>query len=120
MNDRRYFELIGGPVGRFWEIHVEGTRVLTRYGEVGSEGQAMMREARSEEGARLLRRKLIQEKLAKGYAEEARPAPKRPTASGRARPREATRTWSDEAGDEVAAEVAGAVVGAVFDWFGDD
>jgi len=114
VNERRYFELIGGPVGRFWEIHVEGTRVLTRYGTVGSEGQAMMREASSEEAARLLRRKLIQEKVHKGYVEEPRPVPRR------ARAEEPARTADEGVLDEVAGQVVVGAVSALFDWFGDD
>jgi predicted DNA-binding WGR domain protein len=120
VNERRYFELIGGPVGRFWEIHVEGTRVLTRYGEVGSEGQAMLREAGSEEAARLLRRKLIQEKLDKGYVEEARPVPRRAAARGRARAVVPARTADDGVLDDVADQVVSGAVSALFDWLSDD
>lgn len=77
---KRYFEFSEGTSNKFWEVWVEGTKVLTRYGKIGASGQTTVKDEGSPAGAQKLHDKLVGEKTKKGYAEKggspaAAPAP---------------------------------------------
>ena len=40
---KRYFEFSEGASNKFWEVWVEGNKVLTRYGKIGAAGQTTTR-----------------------------------------------------------------------------
>jgi DNA ligase-1 len=69
--EARYFELTDEKSNKFWEIRIEGARLLTRYGKLGSAGQTTLKELASEAVATAERDKLIAEKRRKGYLERA-------------------------------------------------
>ena len=75
---KRYFEFSEGTSNKFWEVWVEGTKVLTRYGKIGASGQTTVKDEGSPAGAQKLHDKLVGEKTKKGYEEKgggAAPAP---------------------------------------------
>lgn len=67
---RRYFEFSEGTSNKFWEIWIDGTRVLTRYGKIGANGQTTVKDEGAPAGAQKLYEKLIREKTGKGYQEK--------------------------------------------------
>lgn len=67
---KRYFEFSEGTSNKFWEVWVEGTKVLTRYGKIGASGQTTVKDEGSPAGAQKLHDKLVGEKTKKGYAEK--------------------------------------------------
>lgn len=69
MSQKKYFEMVEGSSAKFWEISVEETKVLTRFGRIGSQGQSSEKEESSAEKAVALYEKLIAEKTKKGYQE---------------------------------------------------
>jgi uncharacterized protein YwqG/predicted DNA-binding WGR domain protein len=69
----RRFEFVGGSSEKFWEITVAGTEVTVRFGRLGSSGQTQTKSFESEHAAVAHAAKLIEEKLAKGYAEVTAP-----------------------------------------------
>ncbi len=77
---RRYFEFSEGASNKFWEVWVDGGKVLTRYGKIGASGQTTVKDEGSADAAQKLHDKLVREKTGKGYAEksgggDAAPAP---------------------------------------------
>ena len=72
---RRMFEFADGKSNKFWEVWRDGTKVTTRWGRIGTNGQEKVKELASPEKATTELEKLIAEKLRKGYrAIEAQPA----------------------------------------------
>ena len=67
---KRYFEFSEGTSNKFWEVWVDGTKVLTRYGKIGASGQTTVKDEGSPAGAQKLHDKLVGEKTKKGYAEK--------------------------------------------------
>jgi predicted DNA-binding WGR domain protein len=66
----RYFEFVEGSSSKFWEVRLEGTAVMTRYGRIGSDGQETMKEYDSDAKAKKEYDKLVAEKTKKGYVEK--------------------------------------------------
>jgi uncharacterized protein (TIGR02996 family) len=66
----RHFELVEGTSSKFWEIALEGTSVITRYGRIGADGQSTTKELDSKAEAFKEYDKLIAEKTKKGYEEK--------------------------------------------------
>jgi predicted DNA-binding WGR domain protein len=69
----RYFEFVGGPSGKFWEVSQSGCAMTTRWGRIGSAGQSKTKAFADEAAAADQVAKLIAEKTREGYVE--RPAP---------------------------------------------
>ncbi len=67
---RRYFEFVEGTSSKFWEIRVEGSAFLTRYGKIGTDGQTTQKDWDSPERAQAEANKLVVEKTKKGYQEK--------------------------------------------------
>lgn len=68
---KRYFEFSEGTSNKFWEVWMEGTQVLTRYGKIGANGQTTTKNEGTPEKAQKLYDKLVKEKTGKGYVEKA-------------------------------------------------
>ncbi len=83
---KRYFEFSEGTSNKFWEVWVEGTQVLTRYGKIGASGQTTVKDEGSADAAQKLHDKLVREKTGKGYVEQggAKPAPAAAPAAAKA------------------------------------
>jgi predicted DNA-binding WGR domain protein len=62
-----YLELSDGAAHKFYEVNVEGTRVIIRYGRIGTEGRREENAFESEGQARAFAQRKIEEKLRKGY-----------------------------------------------------
>jgi uncharacterized protein (TIGR02996 family) len=71
----REFQLVEGKSAKFWAVEVQGESYTVRYGRIGTAGQTQTKELGSPAEARKAAQKLIAEKVAKGYAEKAAPAP---------------------------------------------
>ena len=67
---KRYFEFSDGSSNKFWEVWVDGTNLMTRYGKIGASGQTTIKNEGSPEGAQKLHDKLVREKTGKGYQEK--------------------------------------------------
>lgn len=65
----RRFEFIGGTSAKFWEIERTGSQVIVRYGRIGTVGQSQTKAFADGAAARTHANRLIDQKLAKGYAE---------------------------------------------------
>ena len=65
----RYFEFVEGTSNKFWEIRLDGTSVITRYGKIGTAGQATTKAFDSKAQAFKELDKLVNEKTKKGYEE---------------------------------------------------
>ena len=65
----RRFELDDGSAQKFWEVAVEGSEVVVRYGRLGSQGQRNAKSFPDVAAARKHVDKLIEEKTGKGYTE---------------------------------------------------
>ncbi len=65
----RYFEFIGGGSRKFWEITIEGSRHTVRFGRIGTQGQTKTKSFRTPADAQRDARRLVSEKLRKGYVE---------------------------------------------------
>ena len=65
----RRFELVDGSSNKFWEVTVEGSAVVTRYGKIGASGQMTTKDEGSPDKAQKLYEKLVREKTGKGYVE---------------------------------------------------
>ena len=65
----RRFELVDGSSNKFWEVVVEGSAVVTRYGKIGAAGQTTTTDEGSPDKAHKLFEKLVREKTGKGYQE---------------------------------------------------
>ena len=66
---KRCFEYTEGTSSKFWEIWVEGSSFITRYGRIGSSGQETVKDVGTPEKAKQQCDRLIAEKLKKGYVE---------------------------------------------------
>ncbi|MER5338434.1 DUF4132 domain-containing protein [Micromonospora sp. NPDC002717] len=82
---------IGAGSAKFWQVSQDGAELSIRFGRLGSTGQAQVKEFDTAEAATAAMRKLVAEKLRKGYTEgtvTAVPAPAvgQPTATAAARP----------------------------------
>ena len=71
---RRYFEFIGGNSCKFWEVALAGQSVTVRFGRIGAKGQTQTKLFADGAVATRTARRLIREKLGKGYAEKPLPA----------------------------------------------
>jgi predicted DNA-binding WGR domain protein len=67
----REFQLVEGKSAKFWAIEVVGSNYTVRFGRIGTAGQTQTKELDTPAEARGAARKLIAEKLAKGYTEKA-------------------------------------------------
>ncbi len=67
---KRYFEFSEGKSNKFWEVELEESRVITRYGKIGAAGQTTVKDEGTAEGAQKLQDKLVREKTGKGYVEK--------------------------------------------------
>lgn len=61
------FEIREGSSNKFWEISLEGTTFTTKWGRIGTNGQAKTQSFDSEEAAKKEHDKLVREKENKGY-----------------------------------------------------
>jgi predicted DNA-binding WGR domain protein len=61
------YEFSEGSSNKFWQIDLDGTSFTTTYGRIGTDGQTTMKEYDSEEKAEKEYKKLIAEKVKKGY-----------------------------------------------------
>jgi len=101
MNNIRRVELVEGSSSKFWEVWVEGAYVHTQYGRIGGSGQRTQKDAGSVTAAETVSKKLLAEKLKKGYRDVTPTAAKteaRPAASKRdanAPPPLAAKTFDD-------------------------
>jgi uncharacterized protein (TIGR02996 family) len=71
----REFELIEGKSAKFWAIDMQERSYRVRFGRIGTAGQTQIKEFRNEAEARKASKKLIAEKLAKGYTPKAPTSP---------------------------------------------
>ncbi|WP_441248518.1 WGR and DUF4132 domain-containing protein [Kitasatospora sp. McL0602] len=65
----RRWELVGDGSAKFWEAAAEGATVRVRYGRIGTEGRAQVKELDSVAAAEAHFGRLVAEKERKGYAE---------------------------------------------------
>src|SRR5437016_4960414 len=65
----RRFEFRSGTSAKFWEIALDESAHLVRFGRIGTDGQEQRKEQASADKARLAHDKLIAEKLRGGYLE---------------------------------------------------
>jgi predicted DNA-binding WGR domain protein len=56
-----------GEIDKFWEAAVDGSRLILRWGRVGTKGQLQLKSFPDEEAAGREMEKLIREKMGKGY-----------------------------------------------------
>jgi predicted DNA-binding WGR domain protein len=66
---KRYFEFTGGTSHKFWEITMNDQEHTVRFGRIGSVGQQKTKSFASAMEAEKDARRLINEKLGKGYVE---------------------------------------------------
>lgn len=66
---KRRFEFSEGKSNKFWEIELAGNSVITSWGRIGTSGQSLTKQCASEQTAKELYEKLVQEKAGKGYTE---------------------------------------------------
>ena len=71
---KRCFELIGGGHRKFWTVEVVGRNYLCTFGRIGTKGQTQVKTFDYNEAAESYARKMIREKLDKGYMETAKTA----------------------------------------------
>jgi predicted DNA-binding WGR domain protein len=71
-SQKRYFELFGanGKPQKFWEIDYQGDQFVVRYGKSGGAAQTSTKAFPDASRAQQSARKLITEKVAKGYVEK--------------------------------------------------
>lgn len=76
MMSKRYFEYTGADAGRgtsasakFWEVDVDGSTLIVRFGKIGATGQTTRKEFSDAAAAQGEADKLIAQKVKKGYAE---------------------------------------------------
>jgi predicted DNA-binding WGR domain protein len=65
----RYFEFSEGTSNKFWQIWMEGTSVLTKYGRIGAAGSTTVKDFGDDAKATKEYDKLVNEKTKKGYEE---------------------------------------------------
>ena len=66
---KRYFEYIDDKSSKFWELSVTGKKIKVRYGKIDTEGQTTLKEMETAADAKIQAKKLVLEKIKKGYAE---------------------------------------------------
>ncbi|WP_435018446.1 WGR domain-containing protein [Tundrisphaera sp. TA3] len=69
---KRYFEFTSEGSGKFWEVACEGSEMTTRWGKLGSNGQAKTKTFDSPEKAAAETAKIIAQKVKEGYVEKSR------------------------------------------------
>ncbi|HEY1602866.1 MAG TPA: WGR domain-containing protein [Pirellulales bacterium] len=67
----RRFEFVGGNSAKFWEIEINNTSVIVRYGRLGTNGQQQEKHFADTAAAHDHAEKLVAEKTRKGYRETA-------------------------------------------------
>lgn len=67
------YEFVEGKSSKFWEIELDGSQVTTRWGRIGSKGQAKTKDLDSPEAAQKEYDKLVKSKTKKGYQEVGAP-----------------------------------------------
>jgi uncharacterized protein (TIGR02996 family) len=70
LTGERYFEFVEGTSSKFWAISMEDSSVKTRYGKIGTAGQATVKEFDDRAQAFKEFDKLVAEKTKKGYEEK--------------------------------------------------
>jgi len=65
----RHFEFTGGSSRKFWDISVSGNSFTVRFGRIGTAGQSQTKSFANNARAESEAKKLIAEKLKKGYVE---------------------------------------------------
>ena len=77
---KRYFEFTGADSDRgtsasakFWEVEVDGSTVVVRFGKIGATGQTTRKDFADAEAAEGDAAKLIGQKVKKGYVETPSP-----------------------------------------------
>jgi predicted DNA-binding WGR domain protein len=68
---QRRLEFVSGSSAKFWEVRVQGSEVLIRFGRIGAEGQRQTLVFSSPAEALRQAEKRVQQKLDKGYREVA-------------------------------------------------
>lgn len=63
------YEYQQGDSHKFWEVDVSGVELTTRWGRIGTSGQSTTKRFASEDAAQAAARKLVAEKVGKGYVE---------------------------------------------------
>lgn len=73
---KRYFEFTGADSDRgtsasskFWEVNVEDSTLVVRFGKIGASGQTTRKDFDSGQAAQAEADKLVAQKVKKGYAE---------------------------------------------------
>jgi predicted DNA-binding WGR domain protein len=69
----RYFEFSEGTSNKFWQIWLEGTSVMTKYGRIGASGSQTVKDLGDDAKANKEYDKLVNEKTKKGYEEKEAP-----------------------------------------------
>ncbi|HSV48534.1 MAG TPA: DUF4011 domain-containing protein [Ramlibacter sp.] len=69
--ETRSFESTEGGARKFWRIAQAGVDVTVTFGRIGTRGQSQLKQFATEQRARQEVRKLVEEKLKKGYTETA-------------------------------------------------
>jgi predicted DNA-binding WGR domain protein len=69
----RYFEFSEGSSNKFWQIWLEGTSVMTKYGRIGASGSQTVKDFGDDAKALKEYDKLVNEKTKKGYEEKDSP-----------------------------------------------
>ena len=64
------YEFSEGSSNKFWEIDLDGSSFTTKYGKIGTDGQATLKGFDSAEKAQKEYDKLVAEKTKKGYVEQ--------------------------------------------------
>jgi predicted DNA-binding WGR domain protein len=67
---KRYFEFVGGASRKFWEISRSGHTLSVHFGRIGTSGQTQQKICADEATAEATARRLVREKLGKGYVEK--------------------------------------------------
>ena len=67
----RRFEYVGGSSSKFWEVQIQGSDVIVRFGRIGTQGQSQTKSFPNTVTAVQHAEKLVREKTRKGYAEVA-------------------------------------------------
>lgn len=92
MGAPRYFEQVEGDSEKFWEVQIQnGSRVIVRFGRIGSAGQTREKAFESDDDASAEVQRLVAEKTQRGYVERAlavapAPAPRRSAMAGATAP----------------------------------
>jgi DNA ligase-1 len=71
MSTPRRFEFSEGTSNKFWEVWVEGTQLMTKYGKIGSSGSQTVKDFGTDEKVKKEYDKIVAEKTKKGYEETA-------------------------------------------------